>query len=489
MEVMLEKTRAGYDSFLKIKALPVYSFRGRIASFPDEYADAVGLAKHATREITYQPLAGLFDYQVAITKLALRKEKFAVFADCGLGKSLIYFEFAKHTISPNGGALIITPNMVVSQLFDEAKLFYGEDLPVEIVSSHAVGEWLKTCGGRIGITNWEAMRNDLSRGQLSTLILDESSVLKSHYGEYGSAAIELGKGLRWKLCGTGTPAPNDRIEYANHAVFLDRFPTVNAYLARYFINRGQTQERWELRPHAIKPFYRSLSDWSIFLANPATYGWKDNCKNLPPIHVHIHDVDMTSDQTQALHKTTGTMFATTPGGITKRHMLSRIGKGLDGSETNKYEFIRGLVDSWPNESTIIWCWFNAEQDRLAAMFPDAASISGATPMDERLTLIADFKAGRRKVLISKPKVLGFGLNLQIATRQIFSSLIDSYEQYYQAVKRSNRVGSTRPLNVHVPVCDVERPMVENVLRKSSMVLADTMEQERIFKELGEHLCL
>lgn len=110
-------------------------------------------------------------------------------------------------------------------------------------------------------------------------------------------------------------------------------------------------------------------------------------------------------------------------------------------------------------------------------------------MDERLTLIADFKAGRRKVLISKPKVLGFGLNLQIATRQIFSSLIDSYEQYYQAVKRSNRVGSTRPLNVHVPVCDVERPMVENVLRKSSMVLADTMEQERIFKELGEHLCL
>jgi len=422
--------------------------------------------------------------------MALKKERFAIFADCGLGKSLMYFEYARAIVDadPSRGVLIITPAMVVPQMVAEFRKFYpplfslGADC--EAVKSADVQGWLETCAGKIGITNWEALRNDLQRGQLGCLILDESSVLKSHYGKYGQAAIDLGKGLRWKLCGTGTPAPNDRIEYANHAVFLDHFPTVNSFLAKYFINRGQTQERWALKPHALDPFYRALSDWSIFLQNPATYGWKDNCNSLPPINVHIHDVDMTSEQHQSVRDATGCLIAIQAGGITSRHKLSRIAKGLDGEETNKYLYIQSLLNQWPDESTIIWCWFNKEQDTLARMLPDAASIDGSTPMATRLQLIDEFKAGVRKVLISKPKVLGFGLNLQIATRQIFSSLIDSYEQYYQAVKRSNRIGSTLPLNVHIPVMDVERPMIETVLRKSSMVMADTMEQERIFKLIG-----
>jgi SNF2 family DNA or RNA helicase len=143
-----------------------------------------------------------------------------------------------------------------------------------------------------------------------------------------------------------------------------------------------------------------------------------------------------------------------------------------------------LVESWPDESTIIWCLYNAEQDGMARLFPDAANIDGDTPIETRLSLIDDFKAGRRKVMISKPKILGFGLNLQIATRQIFSGLQDSYESYYQAVKRSNRYGSTRPLNVHIPVTEVERPMIETVLRKAKMVQADAEAQERIFKEFS-----
>ena len=101
---------------------------------------------------------------------------------------------------------------------------------------------------------------------------------------------------------------------------------------------------------------------------------------------------------------------------------------------------------------------------------------------ERQRLVDEFKAGRIKVLITKPKILGFGLNLQICTRQVFSGLQDSYEEYYQAVKRSNRVGSTRPLNVHIPVTDIERPMIENVLRKARRVEADTREQEAMFRE-------
>ena len=119
---------------------------------------------------------------------------------------------------------------------------------------------------------------------------------------------------------------------------------------------------------------------------------------------------------------------------------------------------------------------------MERVFPGAASIHGSTPLEERIEMIDDFKAGRQKILVSKPKILGFGLNLQIATRQVFSGLQDSYESFWQAVKRSNRVGSTKPLNVHIPVTEIEEPMIQSVLRKAEMVQSDTEEQQRIFRE-------
>lgn len=238
----------------------------------------------------------------------------------------------------------------------------------------------------------------------------------------------------------------------------------------------------ELRPHALRPFYRALSHWCIFLANPATYGWKDNAESIPPIHVHIHDVPSTPSQDEAVRRLTGQLTGHRPGGIRQRHKFSAIAKGMvEGVETLKYEFMRELSQSWPDESTIIWAWFNDEQDRLERAFPDAASIRGATKHEKRRDLIRAFQAGDYRKMISKPAVLGFGLNLQIATRQLFSSLVDSYEKFHQAVKRSNRIGSLFPLNVHLPVLEIERPMIETVLRKCRMVEQDTLEQEAIFK--------
>jgi len=184
------------------------------------------------------------------------------------------------------------------------------------------------------------------------------------------------------------------------------------------------------------------------------------------------------------HHTTGDLFACRIGGITNRATLAGIGKGWHKGKdikSNKYTVMRSLVDTWSDESTLIWCLYNREQDYLEATFPEAGSIRGDTPYEKRQQIVADFKAGKLKTLISKPKILGFGLNLQIATRQVFSGLQDSYESYYQAVKRSNRYGATRPLNVHIPVTDIELPMVENVIRKARMVQSDTEEQERIFQ--------
>ncbi len=480
-----------YRRFLKIKGLPNYRFTGRQATFPSEYASLIEGVKapQAIRQ-DYNPLAGLWDYQEAITRLAIHRRKFAIFADCGLGKTLMLLEFARHAQQSLGNArrvLIVSPLMVIDQTLEAVRQFYasgGLQIDVEKVKAKDLSRWVTEIGSLIGITNYEALQDDTPQGRLGALILDESSMLKSHYGKHGQQCLRLGAGLDWKLCCSGTPAPNDRIEYANHAVFLDAFPTVNSFLARYFVNRGQTGERWELKPHALQPFYRSLSHWCIFLTNPATYGWKDNTENIPPINVHIHDVELTSVQKLLVGSKMGTLFATDIGGITTRSALAQIAKGNHNGkkiETEKPRFIRELVETWPDESTIIWCIYNHEQERIEAEFPDAASIDGTTPHEKRMELIRDFQKGRRKVLISKAKILGFGLNLQVATRQVFSGLQDSYESYYQCVKRSNRYGSTIPLNVHIPVSDVEAPMVETVLRKAKRVQSDTEVQEALFK--------
>jgi hypothetical protein len=476
-----------YQRFLKIKSLPQYRFQGRTAIVPDEYAALIDMDAPPQADLyEYTPSSFLFDYQRDIARLAIRKRRFSVFADCGLGKTLIYGEFAKyvHRVLPIGKAiLIVSPLMVVSQTLAEYERWYGDDLPFEQIRASELSEWLKN-GGRFGITNFEALSEDLDTSRVGCLIIDESSMLKSHYGKWGRILVAMGAGTPYVIAGTGTPAPNDRIEYANHAVLMGAFPNINAFLARYFVNRGQTAERWALKPHAIGPFYTSLSHWCIFLTNPATYGWRDHAGDIPPIHTHIDLVPMTDIQIRATQDVTGQLFATHIGGIGMRSRLGRIAKGSHNGkaiDTNKPAFIRKLIDSWPDESTIIWCIYNAEQELMGRTFPEAASISGDTPLDKRMELIGDFKSGRTKILITKPKILGFGLNLQVATRQVFSGLQDSYEAFYQAVKRSNRVGSVRPLNVHIPVTQTEMPMIETVLRKSDRVQADGEEQERIFK--------
>jgi len=476
-----------YRRFIRLKSVPAYSWKGCQAIVPDEYASVLDGTVRKVESLDYRPSKFLFDYQRDISRMAIQKRKFAVFAECGLGKTLILLEFAKHAAKARGKkVLIVSPLMVVSQTIAEAKRFYPK-LRIEQVKAANLQYWLNSndsIDSQIGVTNYEAIRENLTQGNLGALILDESSMLKSHYGAWGTRLIELGSGLDWKACFTGTPAPNDQIEYANHSVFLDHKRTVNEFLARYFINRGETQNRWELKRHAIRPFYRDLSHWCIFLSNPAVYGWKDNCETVPPINVHIEQVPLTEEQRKLSRDATGDLFANNIGGIGMRGKLSQIAKGKGGISTNKPEFIRNLVESFGDKSTIIWCHYNDEQESMERVFPDAASISGDTPDEQRQKMVDDFKAGRVKQLISKPKILGFGLNLQIATKMVFSGLQDSYEEYWQCVKRANRIGSTEPLDVYIPVTELEEPMVQNVMRKAARVQQDTNEQEALFRQMA-----
>lgn len=482
-----------YAKFIAIKSLPTYSFRGRVATFPDEYGGRI--ARTGPHPIfagaeDYEPSPFLFDYQGDIPRLAIRKEKFAIFAAPGYGKSLMQLEYVRYVAKQIGirdRILLLAPLMVVEQTISEAHRFYGADYPIRQLRANQLEDWLLGIGdGQIGITNFESLTDTMPQGRLKCLCVDESSILKSHYGKWGADILRLGEGLRWKLAMTGTPAPNDRVEFANHAVFLDACPNVNSFLAKYFVNKGQTDNRWEMKRHAVDRFYRDLSHWSIFLTNPATYGWKDNAGGFPPINVKIHDLDMTQEQIELAYDGTGFLPGMAPsGGITNRSKMSQIAKGNHKGRkiaTNKPEFIRDLVLNHPGKSSIIWCLYDEEQKSIAKMFPDAANISGKTPYHERKKLIAEFQEGKRQQLISKPKVLGFGMNLQVARQHVFSGIQDSYEMFAQCVHRSNRIGSTEPLDVDIPVTAIERPMLETVLKKAARITEDTRTQEALFKD-------
>ncbi len=479
-----------YRMFLKIKSLPVFRFTGREAWFPDEYCSLIGCVPEPTKRTVYKSHPKAFDYQRDIAKTAINKRKYAVFMEPGRGKTLIDFEFTHAALNATGKrVLLVAPPMVVRQMITEHERFYPSmEAPTQLRANN-LAQWITQRGPAFGITNFEAIREGLPQGNLGALIISESSMLKSQYGEWGQRLIELGKGLEWKLCETGTPAPNDRIEYANHAVFLDQFPTVNSFLAKFFVNTGETGERWELKQHAMKSFYRTLSHWCIFLSDPSVYGWKDNCEPLLPINTHIIDVELTEAQKKEVDRLSGGLFGIIPtakgikNGIASRSMWSRLAKGFDtnGNEIDSHK--PGIVCKLAQEApSIVWCRFNAEQEALAKMMPRAANVSGDTEEEQRIERVTGFQEGKYKILLTKPKILGFGLNLQVARRQVFSTIQDSYEEVYQAIKRSNRTGSKYPLDVFIPVTDLERPMLQTVLNKADRVSRDTKEQEAIFRE-------
>ncbi len=212
MEMVIDTTKPEhYDAFLRVKQLPSYHFVGHKAIFPDDYANFVTGTKARTK-IRYKAPSWMFDYQRDILAMAIHRRKFAAFVECGLGKTAILLEFARWAaaeLDASRRVLIISPLMVVKQTLGEAAKFFGGTLPIEKVDAANLPAWLRGDGAsRIGITNYDALTDDLPQGQLGGLILDESSMLKSHYGKWGTTCIRLGRGLEWKLCCTGTPAPN-----------------------------------------------------------------------------------------------------------------------------------------------------------------------------------------------------------------------------------------------------------------------------------------
>jgi DNA modification methylase len=401
----------------------------------------------------------LYDFQEAICRWALEKGRAAVFTDCGTGKSPLQLSWAKEI---GGTCLIVAPLSVAEQTQREGKKFGVKVTYVKTQQELSLG---------INITNYERIKSFNEQG-LDSIVCDESSILKSLEGRTKEYLLESFNKVPYKLCCTATPCPNDIAELANHCEFL-QVMTRAEMLASFFVH---DEEGWRLRGHAAKPFYRWLATWAMAMKNPSDLGFDGSRFVLPKLNILPAIVPSTEPMD-------GMLF---PGPL--RGIQGRI-KARKTSLQDRVAMTAKLANEAKGQ-VIVWCGLNTEAEACAKLIPNSRNIQGSDPTDQKKSDILDFIDGKYHVMITKPKIAGFGLNLQNASTAIFCGLGDSYESYYQCIRRSWRYGQKNPVNVYIVISEFEEQILENVKRKereaeklSASIIEGAKEFEKM--ELGK----
>lgn len=376
----------------------------------------------------------LFPFQRDLVRWALRKGRSAIFADTGLGKTFMQVEWARLT---GESTLILAPLAVAHQTVAEA-----EKLGVEITYARNQSE-----AGKLTITNYERL-DSFDPSQFGAVVLDESSILKSFDGRTRGNLIKRFQATRWRLCCTATPAPNDIAEIGNHAEFFGLMSRAEM-LATFFVHDNR---RWLLKGHARRPFWRWLASWGMTVRKPSDLGYEDEGFALP--HLFIEPLIV-----EAEWKPEGQLFAAGLSGITERGEVRR------STAEARVSAAAEIVNRESDEPWLVWCGLNAESEALTRAIPGAIEVKGADKPETKADALMGFANGSIRVLVTKPSIAGFGMNFQRCARMVFVGLGDSYEQYYQAIRRCWRFGQTRDVRAVVVVSDVERTIYENVLRK------------------------
>jgi hypothetical protein len=387
----------------------------------------------------------MFPFQRDITAWALRRGRAAIFAGTGLGKSLMELAWADAVHRETGRDILhLAPLAVTSQMMREAQKF---GIVARQVRTQA------DCGPGTNIVNFQKLDHfDLSR--FGGVILDESSILKSTDGHYRTRLIAECARIPFRLAATATPAPNDFMELGNHAEFLGVMSYTDM-LATFFTHDGGDTQKWRLKGHAENDFWKWMASWSVMLRTPSDLGYADDGYNLPPLNVHYHTVAVDFD---AAHKA-GMLFALAAESLQERIATRR---------ATVDDRVKMAASITPNDRQFVWwCNLNAESAMLAKIIPGAVETKGSDTDEIKERKIIDFIEGRTRVLVSKAGVCGFGLNFQFCADTGFVGLNDSWEQYYQAVRRFWRFGQTKPVNAHLIAAETEGNIVANLKRKEA----------------------
>ena len=391
----------------------------------------------------------LFDFQRDLTVWALRKGRAALFADTGLGKTFMQVEWARLL---GVRTIIVAPLSVARQTVAEA-----QKLGVDVHYTRS-GDDLAPL---VNITNYEMLEH-FDASMFEAVVLDESSILKALDGKTRQRLTEMFAGTRYRLCCTATPAPNDIAEIANHAEFLGIRTRVEM-LAEFFVH---DDEGWRLKGHAERDFYRWLASWGMSVRKPSDLGYDDAGYDLPPLTIEPMFVDSE-------YRPEGMLFSVGLKGIGDRSAVRK------QTMTARVESAAALANA-TSDQYILWCGLNDEANALAALVPDAVNVQGSDSPERKAEVLEAFQDGRVRVLVTKPRIAGYGMNLQNCHRMAFVGLSDSWEQYYQSIRRCWRFGQTNPVEVSIVLSEAEQDIYHNVMRKEE-------EAKRMAENLVEHV--
>jgi DNA modification methylase len=387
----------------------------------------------------------LFAFQKFIVKRALHAGKYAIFADCGLGKTLMQLEWANQVVQhTNQPVLILAPLAVSGQTIKE-----GEKFNIKvwkwIDNNKAISEDYHSGIPRIWITNYEQLEN-IDCSIFSGIVLDESSILKNFTGVYKNLIIEKFFNKRYKLACTATPAPNDLNEIGNHAEFLDVMDA-NDMRMRWFV-RDEGMNIYRLKGHAEADFYAWISSWASVLRSPSDIGFSSDGYNLPPLNYF-------EKQIVTQKKNNGQLFNETSVNATE------FNRELKLTIIPRMDNVAGIVNN-SKEAFIIWVNQNEEEEYIMNLIPDAVAVRGSESPSAKEKKLLGFAKGEFRVLVTKKKIAQFGLNYQHCRNQIFASLDFSFEGLYQAIRRSYRFGQKNEVNVWLITTDTMTNVIESI---------------------------
>lgn len=380
----------------------------------------------------------LFDFQKDIVRWALGRGRAAIFADCGDGKTAMQLEWAEQIRRRTGGnVIIIAPLAVSAQTKREGEKF---GIAVNICTSQS-----DVRPDTVNITNYEKL-DKFTANEFEAVVLDESSILKSFSGKIRNQIIQMFAQTLYKLACTATPAPNDYMELGNHSEFLGVM-TRAEMLAMYFVHNGGETSKWRLKGHAEDLFWKWMSTWCIVMDDPKKLGYDIDGYNLPALNVHqiIADGDTVTNEVLSL---------------TERREARR--DSLEARCKAAAELVNNSIETW-----LVWCDLNDEAARLHKLIDGSVNVQGSDTPEFKSTSMLDFSEGKLKCLITKPKIAGYGMNWQNCRSMIFVGLSDSFEAYYQSVRRCWRFGQKNDVEVYIIISAREGAVKENIERKQA----------------------
>lgn len=409
----------------------------------------------------------MFPHQAHATEFALHKGRAALFLDTGLGKSLCALDWGRVVVEhANKPVLMLAPLAVAQQHVREAERF-GIDAQV-VRSQDEMG------GKRIYVTNYDRL-DKFDPDRFAGIILDESSILKSFTGKTTRRLIEAFAKTPFRLCCTATPAPNDHTELGTHSEFLGAMRR-EEMLPIWFINDTMDTGTWRIKGHARENFWSWVASWARCISRPSDIGFDDGAFALPELQILHHEVSadrMSNPGEERRGKLAGQqrLFRIPDTSATSIHHEKRL------TIEQRAWRVAQLVGSEPDEPFIVWVDTDYEADAVMEALPGAIEVRGSQSAEEKERRLVSFSEGRTRVIVTKPKIAGYGLNWQHCARQCFAGISFSYEAFYQAIRRSWRFGQTRPVNIHVVCADTERAIWAVVERKSGD--HDAMKREMV----------